>query len=351
MNRTDIHSGDESKEEFGREIHGNKGLSQPIFSRQITTHLPDGSSNVVRESDIDLNITTTLDTTTKSSQASRSSTESHPGSHLISQSDSSGRQKRVSQPTYDHSDSSPLTQVFSFRRFFCCLKDSRRDNFSRSRNSSRQFTNSNTLIKTIVAETKQCILPPQTPENKGKKCLVLDLDETLVHSSFQVVQNSDYVIPVLIENTVNNVYVLKRPGVDEFMKRMGQYYEIIIYTASLSKYADPLLDKLDIHNVIQKRLFRESCVFHDGHYVKDLSLLRRELCNTIIVDNSPMSYAFHPDNAIGCGSYIDDNKDIEMWQIADFLESIRHVDDVRDHCRMWREWCYKHPSTIPVNRK
>jgi TFIIF-interacting CTD phosphatase-like protein len=75
--------------------------------------------------------------------------------------------------------------------------------------------------------------------------------------------------------------------------------------------------------------------------------LSRELGQTIIVDNSPMSYIFHPQNAIDCGSFIDDPADIEMWQLADFLVAIRDCVDVRDHCRYWREWCSKNPSTIP----
>jgi carboxy-terminal domain RNA polymerase II polypeptide A small phosphatase len=37
-----------------------------------------------------------------------------------------------------------------------------------------------------VAESQKWLLPPITPELKGRKCLVLDLDETLVHSSFKV---------------------------------------------------------------------------------------------------------------------------------------------------------------------
>lgn len=40
--------------------------------------------------------------------------------------------------------------------------------------------------------------------------------------------------------------------------------QVVVYTASLSKYADPLLDELDIHKVISKRLFRENCVLHKG---------------------------------------------------------------------------------------
>jgi RNA polymerase II subunit A small phosphatase-like protein len=53
-----------------------------------------------------------------------------------------------------------------------------------------------------------------------------------------------------------------------------------------------------VRQVISHRLFRENCVFHDGHYVKDLSLLHRDLKQTIIVDNSTMSYIFHPGLAV-----------------------------------------------------
>lgn len=43
------------------------------------------------------------------------------------------------------------------------------------------------------------------------------------------------VVPVEIDGIVHNVYVLKRPGVDLFMKRMSSIYEIVIFTASLAK--------------------------------------------------------------------------------------------------------------------
>mmetsp|Transcript_29445 Transcript_29445/g.67715 ORF Transcript_29445/g.67715 Transcript_29445/m.67715 type:complete len:568 (-) Transcript_29445:606-2309(-) len=158
------------------------------------------------------------------------------------------------------------------------------------------------------------LLPDGTP----KKCLVLDLDETLVHSSFRAVPGADFVIPVQIEDVVHFVYVAKRPGVDEFLLDMARYYEIVVYTASLNKYADPLLDLLDPHRVIRYRLFRESCVYYEGNYVKDLSVLGRDLRHSIIVDNSPSSYIFHPENAIDCSSFIDDPKDRELDQIGHF---------------------------------
>ena len=120
---------------------------------------------------------------------------------------------------------------------------------------------------------------------------------------------------------------MKRPGVDEFLIEMAKHYEIVIYTASLNKYADPLLDLLDPHKTIRSRLFRESCVYYEGSYVKDLSLLNRDLSQAIIIDNSPASYIFHPDNAIDCSSFIDDPRDRELLQIGSFLKGIKHVQD------------------------
>lgn len=182
------------------------------------------------------------------------------------------------------------------------------------------------------------LLAPLHPDDKGKKCLVLDLDETLVHSSFRAVPGADFVIPVQIEDVVHFVYVAKRPGVDRFLVEMAKYYEIVIYTASLNKYADPLLDLLDPNRVIRARLFRESCVFYEGNYVKDLSVLDRDLAHSIIVDNSPSSYIFHPENAIDCSSFIDDPMDMELDQIGNFLKGVKDVKDVRHVCRLWRSW-------------
>lgn len=65
-----------------------------------------------------------------------------------------------------------------------------------------------------------------------------------------------------------------------------------------TQYADPVANLLDKWGVFRARLFRESCVFHRGNYVKDLSRLGRDLHKVVIMDNSPASYIFHPDNAV-----------------------------------------------------
>lgn len=176
--------------------------------------------------------------------------------------------------------------------------------------------------------TPRYLMAPLAPEDAHKKTLVLDLDETLVHSSFKPVSNADFVISIELENVIHRVYVLKRPGVDAFLKAVGQKFEVVVFTASLAKYADPLLDILDKHKVVKKRLFREACVFHYGNYVKDLSMLGRRLESTIIIDNSPFSYMFQPDNAIPILSWFNDKNDRHLYDLVPFLDSIAHVDDV-----------------------
>lgn len=51
----------------------------------------------------------------------------------------------------------------------------------------------------------------------------------------QTIQHADYVVPVEIEYNWHDVNVIKRPGVDDFLKRMGEMYEVVVFTASLSK--------------------------------------------------------------------------------------------------------------------
>ncbi|KAA8499563.1 Carboxy-terminal domain RNA polymerase II polypeptide A small phosphatase 2 [Porphyridium purpureum] len=181
---------------------------------------------------------------------------------------------------------------------------------------------------------KKPILPPQAPEDAGKITLLLDLDETLVHSTFEPVDNADYAIPLdLGDGTTSTVLVRKRPFVDFFLREVGKHFEVVIFTASLSLYANPLLDKLDKTKVIRHRLYREHCVYVGGSYVKDMSLLGRDMKKVILVDNSPYTYAFQPENALPCTSWIDDQTDEELNYILQILEDVKGVNDVRN-CRV-----------------
>jgi len=204
-----------------------------------------------------------------------------------------------------------------------------RDSVSQNNNNNNNNGDVQQVQDVVQAENKPPILlPPFEASEKHKKTLVLDLDETLVHSSFKPIPNADFVISIELEGVIHRVYVLKRPGVDNFLRVVGAKFEVIVFTASLAKYADPLLDILDRGKVIKTRLFREACVHHYGNYVKDLSHLGRKLESTIIIDNSPFSYMFQPDNAIPISSWFNDKNDRQLYDLLPYLDSILQVDDV-----------------------
>ncbi|XP_053569747.1 LOW QUALITY PROTEIN: CTD small phosphatase-like protein [Bombina bombina] len=180
----------------------------------------------------------------------------------------------------------------------------------------------------ISSPPTKYLLPELNVSDYGKKCVVIDLDETLVHSSFKPINNADFIVPVEIDGTIHQVYVLKRPHVDEFLQKMGELFECVLFTASLAKYADPVADLLDRWGVFKARLFRESCVFHRGNYVKDLSRLGRELNKVIIVDQLPSSYIFHPENAVPVQSWFDDMTDTELMDLIPFFEGLSKEENV-----------------------
>ena len=193
-----------------------------------------------------------------------------------------------------------------------------------------------TIICCLGGATREPPLLGPPPEHKiGKKCLVLDLDETLVHSSFSKTDLAHYQIPLDIEegNKVKHfeVFVIKRPGVDEFLEAVSKVYEVVLFTASIERYADPLLKLLDPNGCIDSRLYRESCTEYRGSYVKDLRRLGRDLKDVIIVDNSAQAYQFQPENAIPCLTFIDNMSDRELNYCKEFLLSpeVLGASDVR----------------------
>ncbi|KAG0017067.1 hypothetical protein BGZ82_000852 [Podila clonocystis] len=197
---------------------------------------------------------------------------------------------------------------------------------------------STTNAITTDPRTEEKLRPPSEPVDDSVSTAVVEEDEEdeeeegiedeQEEEPELLIPQADYVVPVDIDNQTHNVYVIKRPGVDTFLKKMGEIYEVVIFTASLSKYADPVLDMLDVHQVVKHRLFRESCLNHKGNYVKDLSVIGRDLKNTIIIDNSPASYIFHQSNAVPISSWFNDPHDTELLDLIPFLADLTVVDDV-----------------------
>jgi len=181
---------------------------------------------------------------------------------------------------------------------------------------------------TVMIPRKIC-LPPNL--NKFKITLALDLDETLVHCSIEPVSNPDHIFPVTFNDMLYQVYVKKRPYLDHFLEVVSKSFEIVVFTASQKVYADTLLDLLDPeHKFVNHRLFREACLFVQGNYLKDLTVLGRDLSKTLLVDNSPHAYGYHIDNGIPIESWFDDSNDTELLKLIGFLKKIENnIDDVR----------------------
>ena len=173
------------------------------------------------------------------------------------------------------------------------------------------------------------VLPPKT--KNLQKTLVLDLDETLVHSKMEPIADPDFVFRVDLCDSRSTVYVKARPYLDEFLLAASKLFEIVIFTASHRAYAHTLLDHIDPNgNLLDHRLYRDSCTNVDGLYLKDLDRLGRDLASTTIVDNTPYVFAYQPDNAIPVDSWYDDPDDTTLLELLDFLQNdLLHANDVR----------------------
>ncbi|MFQ6664392.1 hypothetical protein Gotur_031524 [Gossypium turneri] len=172
----------------------------------------------------------------------------------------------------------------------------------------------------VQVEKHQHLLPPLV--SSKKRTVVLDLDETLVHSTTGTPPpNYDFMITPTIEGVTMNFYVLKRPGVDEFLEAISKKYEVVVFTAGLEQYASLLLDVLDPKGLISHRLYRDSCKpLVKRRFAKDLSTIGRDLENVVIVDDNPRSYALQPANAIPIKRFVDDVEDKELEKLLGFFE-------------------------------
>ena len=148
---------------------------------------------------------------------------------------------------------------------------------------------------------------PKRPDDKREYCLVLDLDETLVH---------------YFEDE-NEAYVKVRMGTEDFIRQLSQYCEIAIFTASTQNYADIVIDGLDCKDLIDYRLYRQHTTLMNGVNVKDLSKLGRDMDKIIIIDNIEENYQLQPNNGLNICDFEGDQNDNELeYLLEDLLKLV-----------------------------
>lgn len=183
-------------------------------------------------------------------------------------------------------------------------------------------------------------------EQVRRKWLVLDLDETLVHSCYidpdshemvgcnyvpqSAVPDYDMHIPILQDKGPIHFHVFKRPHVDEFLDYVSKWYNLVIFTASMEAYASIVVDRLDNRRgIFRRRFYRQHCFQPPFLLSKNLLLVDTDLSNVILIDNSPFSYRNFPQNAIPINSYFYDPKDEALLNLLPFLDALRFANDVR----------------------
>ncbi|KAK3325768.1 HAD-like domain-containing protein [Apodospora peruviana] len=241
-----------------------------------------------------------------------------------------------------------------------------------ARSSNNAASNTSTSPKDISAQLKSPTSPvgaltkyPKTPAPprpliprrqpsyinidpaslKHQKTLILDLDETLIHSMSKGGRMSTgHMVEVRLNTTYVGVggqasigpqhpilyYVHKRPHCDEFLRRVSRWFNLVVFTASVQEYADPVIDWLESdRKIFSARYYRQHCTFRHGAFIKDLSSVEPDLSKVMILDNSPLSYMFHQDNAIPIQGWISDPTDGDLMYLIPFLEGLQYVSDVR----------------------
>ena len=109
----------------------------------------------------------------------------------------------------------------------------------------------------------------------------------------------DFVLKVQIDNSQIEFYVHKRPYLDYFLSVISQWYDLVVFTASLEIYGTLVADKLDPkRNIFRQRYFRQHCTLDYGSYTKDLSAINPDLSSIFILGQFSIHFFMFGDSLI-----------------------------------------------------
>ncbi|MGH0172809.1 UNVERIFIED_CONTAM: hypothetical protein FKN15_066671 [Acipenser sinensis] len=159
-------------------------------------------------------------------------------------------------------------------------------------------------IPSQVGQYKIRDIPPKT-RSIPESTLVLDLEETLVYSSLNVIENAEHTFLTHFQD---------------------QQYKIFVYTSAKKEYADEILDLVDPQKkLVRHRLYQEDCFCVQGHYIKDLAVLKRDLAKAVIVGNTPYTFPYQLMNMIPIPSWYGNKADQELQKLIPDLEKLSEM--------------------------
>lgn len=150
-------------------------------------------------------------------------------------------------------------------------------------------------------------MPPNVP------VLVLDMEQTIMQSTW---------------DRRHGWRSVKRPGLDNFLETLSQHYEIVLFSPTSFAFAAPTVDQLDPQmRFFTHRLFRESTLYKNGTYIKDLSRLNRPLSRTIIIDDEESGFQLQKENGIKVKAFkdINDSEDSTLTDLIPFLVKLAQL--------------------------
>lgn len=175
--------------------------------------------------------------------------------------------------------------------------------------------------------------------------LILDLDETLIHTESIPDHMSDmFDYDFKMQSSKgSSYYSKKRPYLSQFLDYAFENFDVAVWTAAGEEYAKNVLKNIGIDESKLKFLYtKENCTIkldyngsYDGQYygVKNLQKLKKkgyDLDQVLIVDDVPATASNNYGNLILIKPFTDDSDDTELLKLISYLETIKNSSNVRN---------------------
>lgn len=172
------------------------------------------------------------------------------------------------------------------------------------------------------------------------KLLVLDLDETLIHSTESPLSRTP-------DFTVDPYFVYTRPHLDTFVRTCLAWFETGVWTSATEDYARQVVARIFPDPSVLSFVRSSDAQKTTTQAVKNLSELEKKgypLEKIVVVDDSPLKHIYHQGNLVCVKEYRGDPADRELPRLTRFLEILGDAPDVRSvDKRFWRDQVQKKP--------